>query len=103
MGPRLEQSERQRSQARTYLEDDIMLAHVGEPHDSADGVGVDDEVLAPPFRRPDVVALDELTDRRRSEHALCRHSRQRLSEVDTRRHEKSRGPHTGQGPAPDRV
>ena len=43
--PRGQQTERQRTQPRADLEDDIAPAHVSDSDDPAHGVGVHDEVL----------------------------------------------------------
>ena len=50
----VQQGQRQRTQAGADLEDVVMPIDAGGRHDTANGVGVVDEVLAERFARPKV-------------------------------------------------
>ncbi|MCY1241296.1 hypothetical protein D9M72_541890 [compost metagenome] len=58
----VQQSQRQRTQSRTDLQDGLIGVDVRGGHDPADGIAVDDEVLAQCLRRPDSDLLSEPAD-----------------------------------------
>ena len=53
-GAPIEQGQRQRTQTGTDLEDVVMPIDPGRRNDTANGVGVVDEVLAERFARPEI-------------------------------------------------
>jgi hypothetical protein len=57
LGTRLDQSQSERSQTGTDLEDEVTLADVGEPRDSSHRIGIDHEVLTEGPRRVEAVFI----------------------------------------------
>ena len=57
-----QQTEGQRAKSRPHLDNDVVRAESGRPHDAPYRVGVDDEVLPERLRRPQLQPPRELPD-----------------------------------------
>ena len=73
--PRREKTKGEAAQTGAHLEHDVVVAHTREAHDAADGVGIDDEVLAPLLGGADPPAIGDAAQVTGTEQAvgLARH------------------------------